>query len=490
MEAEKSDGEVEESDEDFIDDDEDSEWFGTYFLARFAMLSNTKLKALRCAQYIYWFWYDFPIGFDIQGLRIYIRPHKKWIPWTSEDVSGSKKERVFGYVFLGFPAIPSDMGDTLQALPRIKKNQIGLKYVERGSFARKVDRKRAAALMPIALSFGRFYPMGANFCRNFVGNLVEHLMAAVGSYVHSSAVLVGRSMLRKDLSLNINILNEYFQLEYNILSRYQRTLLDPKRKDFLDMVFWGLQLLHACSFGLIPFLIYFKTDTVYWVLEDIFGTNHLNRFPLEVSVILLVIRALIMSTALIENARMMVPSTLIFAEAMRRITTLVSVLSFKVTDSHKCFETYAQLTLLCNFAEKVTNQVYIVALTYGYCIAIQCACLCIGGYGKVDSILYSFFVNILLICCASLPIALRLIADMGDTLQALPRIKKNEMGLKYLERGSFARKVDRKRAAALMPIALSFGRFYPMGANFCRNFVGNLVEDLLAGILVIEDVLA
>ncbi|CAL8149299.1 unnamed protein product [Orchesella dallaii] len=302
------------------------------------------------------------------------------------------------------------MGDTLQALPRIKKNQMGLKCVERGSFARKVDRKRAAALMPIALSFGRFYPMGANFCRNFVGNLVEDLMA----------VLVGRSILSKDLSLKLEILNEYFKLEYKVLSRHKKTLVDPKRKEFLDMFFWGFQLFHVMSIGLIPFLIYLNIDTVYWVFEDIFGESHLNRFPLEVSVIVLSMRVLILSTTLIENARMMVPSTLLFGEAMRRITKLVSVLSYK----------------LRNFA---------------YLHTIN------SRYGR-------------------------------DTLQALPRIKKNQMGLKYVERGSFARKVDRKRAAALMPIALSFGRFYPMGANFCRNF-GNLVEHLMAGILVIEDVL-
>ncbi|CAL8130817.1 unnamed protein product [Orchesella dallaii] len=397
------------------------------------MLSSTKLKALRSVKYIYWFWYEFPIGFDLQSLKIYVQSPTKWIPW-----------------YIGIADISLVLVTNL--------------YILTTFFLLGWKREGFRAF--------------------------QIIVVAVGCYVHLSAVLVGRSMLGKDIKLNLDIVTKYLQLEFKVLSRYQKALLDPKRKDFLDAIFWSFQLLHVSSFGVIAFCIYAKVDTTYWLFEDIFGKNHQHRFSSEVSEILFLIRVLILFVTVVENARMMVPFGLLIAETLSRISKLVTVLSFKVTNSRDFFKYYIQLTVLCNFAEKISNQIFFVTLAFLYCIFIQCACLCIRGYGRLDMLVYGLFVDFLVISCVALFIGLRLFAELGEKLVSLPRIKKNEMGLKHVKQCSFSSKFDKKRSAALMPIAFSFGRFYPMGANFSRNLVGNLIEDLMASILVIEKVLS
>ncbi|CAL8126120.1 unnamed protein product [Orchesella dallaii] len=320
-------------------------------------------------------------------------------------------------------------------------------------------------------------------------NVLHACILTSGVAAFYSTIAVSIAVFESNLGAKISAVNQYLQLEAELYSRKRvatKKFVEKNRNTidifsiFLDILQFGNFLPYLLLFG----CLYWGLDGPYWVLEDI-APNSMYRETSTIF-IFLIIRILVHIPCFWESGRSILGSIMVLWSVIESVTKVVKILTYDVKNTETFFRYYSQLSILCNWLENSVTRVFLITISFGSLLFIQWTWICVRGFGILGGALYCMFLNAAFLISVGVLTFLPMAAVMGEAIAELPKIKRLEMRRKYYDLKTLANKVAMKKGVAIQPLKFQYGGFYPMGKNFSRNTFGNLMENMMAVVLLYE----
>lgn len=252
----------------------------------------------------------------------------------------------------------------------------------------------------------------------------------------------------------------------------------------MDLLFIILRPTHLCVYLILLVCMVWDLDGPFWFLEDI-GTHPFYRSLPEILCFQL-IRFIFLIFGFLETGRTVHYSVVAYISVLISIRELIQVLQLKVSRSHCLFEYYTELQIISAVLAEGMGKASFLLVTAAYYLFIQTNWLCICGFGELDATVYSFFATVATIIVVGTAVVLPLVANIGENILELPKIKRGAMKRRYIGFKSLKNLISVKKAAALNAVKFSYGCFYPFCKSFSRNVFDNALQTLLSMVLLFD----
>ncbi len=257
-----------------------------------------------------------------------------------------------------------------------------------------------------------------------------------------------------------------------------------RKMSTLDLYFFAAQPMNFLSILLYINSISGKRDGLYWLLEDILPSQIERSSTLNT--VIFVTKSIILIPCFCHTCRAMQFTSLAYLSAVTSTKELAYTLLHKIKVQSIFFRYYAQFYIICGILRQGFERATLIALTMLYVMFIQTTWACVVGIGKLEISVYMMFAMPALTVVVGLAILLPLISSTAELTNSIPKIKLQETKAQYCTRASFNNRLNVKKAKALQPVKLRFSVFHPLGKDFSRGMIQNMIDNLLQLVLTFD----
>lgn len=280
-----------------------------------------------------------------------------------------------------------------------------------------------------------------------------------------------------------------FQQPYylSISPEFKPAILQSKSQEFtsLDIYCYLVLLGTGMPYAIYLACVIWNLDGPYWVIHDFAPAPEKRTLALSLSLFL--IRTIFLLIGFLETSRFIMTASILFLIGIFSVDECLVILTHRVKESTCFLKYYLQLTFTCHFLSPAASRGLFCCITLVYFLLIQTFWIVVKGWDKLHWVVYSLFAAFSIQAVLAALVFLPKVSNIGEMISNLPKMKYQDMKRKYFcgarTKTNF---IAMKRAKALVQIEFSYGAFYPLGKKFTRNTVGNLIENFLTCILLIN----
>ncbi|CAL8104413.1 unnamed protein product [Orchesella dallaii] len=287
----------------------------------------------------------------------------------------------------------------------------------------------------------------------------------------------------KDVNSSVAGINELITLERQLVKKYGFRLspsLNNHQKRvgiFMHFIVSGAAVLPV---GIIVANLYEDLDSFYFIFEDILSPY--PKYYRETSTMfgLILIRLVLVGPSIFEACRTL---TLLGMACMGSIESFKVCLRILTHNIHhfQQFRFYnSQLLIIFKGVQKPTQDSLLIGVSVIFLLTIEMLWVCMKGYSKVQLLLYSTFLFVLLLLLGCIFLFLPEVTGLEE---ACINLVKKHIHRVRMRKSSL---IECKQANALVPIKLKVGNFQVVTKSLKVGYLATLVEQFFTAILLID----